>query len=457
MKQATTLFLCHALGLLLAIPSLEVAASSSIDLLEEARARAGRGEDLQATPYYRQVLGRAEAELGESSVALSRLRLEVGALHLRQGRFNEAKALFENAASTFETVLGEQDPQLALALAGLAAVSLKLGQTEQAKGFWTRTRTIVDGLDSAPADSAAVFAQLAPATTAGSRPRDSPRTLRNALEAAEARGDVAAQVATWRRLGTLQQAQGRDERAAEAFERALDLQREKEGDRSSLVPRIDELARVYHRIGAYDSAISWLEMALQIEESQSSPEDPRVAERLARLGLLCREAGREARADTYLTRAVAATDSWTRPEPVHNEAARPAARPTRDDPVLVVEDSGDREARATVPRDEPHRRVAEVDRAGPNGAGLPAPVRFWAQLASRQDEGVARAELETLRRELASILGGLPARVQVVDLEGKGTWYRLQVGAFERREDALALCSRLAQSGHESCWVTSQP
>ena len=67
------------------------------------------------------------------------------------------------------------------------------------------------------------------------------------------------------------------------------------------------------------------------------------------------------------------------------------------------------------------------------------------------------AELEALRKKLASILGGLPVRIQPVDLPGMGTWYRLQAGAFERRDDAAALCDRLAQAGHDSCWVTSQP
>ena len=457
MKKARLRFLYHVLGmgLLLAVPSHEVAGSSTIDLLEEARVRAGRGEDLQATPYYRQVLGRAEAELGESSVALSRLRLEVGALHLRQGRFNEAKALFEHAASTFETVLGERDPQLALALAGLAAVNLKLGQTEQAKGFWTRTRTIVDGLDSAPADSAAVFAQLAPATSAGSRQRDTPRRVRDALEAAEARGDVAAQITSWRRLGALQVAQGRDARAAEAFERALELQRESEGEGPSLLPRIDDLAKVYRRLGAFDSAIPWMELALRIEESRSGTEGSRVADRLADLGLLYRDAGQEARADSYLNRAVAATDRWIRPEPVR-EAARPAPRPTKDDPVLVVEDSGGREPRVAQAPAETARPVAGSENTA-SEAEISGSMRYWAQLASRQDEVVARAELEALRKKLASILGGLPVRIQPVDLPGMGTWYRLQAGAFERRDDAAALCDRLAQAGHDSCWVTSQP
>lgn len=459
--QVLLLHVVFGIGLVLVSPGLAEAGSSAVDLLEEARVRAGRGEDLQATPYYRKVLGLAEQELGESSIALSRLRLEVGALHLRQGRLNEAKTLFEHAASNFEASLGNQDPQLALALAGLAAVNLKMGQDEQARDFWARTREIVGGLEPAPAGSAAVFAQLAPMTPA-SRRRESPRELRNRLEEAEARGDVPAQISAWRRLGSLQLAQGREEQAASAYEQALDLQRGLEGDAPALVPRIDELAQIYQEQGSFDSVIPWLELALQIEETRLGPGDARVAARLTRLGLLHREAGRQEAADTYLARAVAATDRWILPTPVR-KVSMPGERPAKDDPVIVVEDPGDRAPRNTEAPAEPADSAGSAGSAvrmgfeTPTEPALSGELRYWAQLASRQDEAIARTELEMLRRDLAPILAGLPARVEAAELGEKGTWYRLQVGAFESREKAAALCDRLADSGHDGCWVVSQP
>ncbi len=44
-------------------------------------------------------------------------------------------------------------------------------------------------------------------------------------------------------------------------------------------------------------------------------------------------------------------------------------------------------------------------------------------------------------------VGGYEPDIKRVDIDGKGTWYRLRVGAFGTRESAAALCAKLKADG----------
>lgn len=90
--------------------------------------------------------------------------------------------------------------------------------------------------------------------------------------------------------------------------------------------------------------------------------------------------------------------------------------------------------------------------AAPPASGA-APGRVYrAQVASRQDRGVAEATLEELRGSHAA-LDGLPGRIVRADLGDKGVWYRVQLGAFASGAQAQALCGKLAEGGHAGCFV----
>lgn len=452
--------------------SLFAAENPAIDLLQQARQRADQGEDLQATPYYRQVLGLAEQELGELSPALSRLRLEVGALHFRQGRLDEAKALFASAASTLEPVLGDRHPQLALALAGLAAVHLKMGQDDLAKGYWEQAREILNAPDLAPVASPKVFSQL-PIWSPGRRATETAEDYRKALKSAEASGDRLAQIAALHRLGSMQSKQGKEGRAADFYEQALRLQRAMVGDEnSSLIPHLDSLAEVYRRQGRQEAALVLQEQSLRLAEGLLGPEDLSVARRLADLGVLCQELGRHEKAASYLVRAVASTDHWLQPAATGQEmvgqdrtdqdktgqdmlVASPE-RGAKKDPYLVVADPrGDAETKRLA-SGEPTAPGAVAAKPGWQESDSKE-IRYWAQLASRRDQEMARGELFTLQNRFAAVLGDLPARVEEVALEGSGIWYRLQFGAFESKREGKDLCAALARSGFLDCWVVSRP
>ncbi len=78
----------------------------------------------------------------------------------------------------------------------------------------------------------------------------------------------------------------------------------------------------------------------------------------------------------------------------------------------------------------------------------PAPVPAGGvriQLASLPDEATAEREWKRLQKANTDVLGGLSPRVVAVQLEGKGTWYRLQAGPFADRAGAQQACETLKQ------------
>lgn len=67
------------------------------------------------------------------------------------------------------------------------------------------------------------------------------------------------------------------------------------------------------------------------------------------------------------------------------------------------------------------------------------------QLASLPDAATADQEWKRLQKANADVLGGLSSRVVPVQLEGKGTWYRLQAGPFADKAGAQQACDALKQ------------
>ncbi|MFN7624551.1 MAG: SPOR domain-containing protein, partial [Acidobacteriota bacterium] len=63
------------------------------------------------------------------------------------------------------------------------------------------------------------------------------------------------------------------------------------------------------------------------------------------------------------------------------------------------------------------------------------------QVASFNNKGQADERLASLRGS------SLPARVARVDLPGKGTWYRVQVGGFGSREEGARYGNQLRSRG----------
>ena len=159
--------------------------------------------------------------------------------------------------------------------------------------------------------------------------------------------------------------------------------------------------------------------------------------------------------------ALAATDvaaASTANDPSAPRAPIPTSRPA-DQPVNVVgtvTDQGNvRPAQPAAPA--PAEAAAEVAAASP-AAAAPAPAAaapagsFGIQIASLPSEADAQKSYRNLSSKFGNILGGKPWEIRQADIPGKGTFYRVRVGAGSK-DEAVALCEQYRAAGG-SCLVS---
>lgn len=123
-----------------------------------------------------------------------------------------------------------------------------------------------------------------------------------------------------------------------------------------------------------------------------------------------------------------------------------------DEPAAAVEVASD-DASATEEIDEAQFEKEELaaeggDKAQPAPAPAPEPAkvadaegRFTIQVGSFNQSGEAEARASVLRA------AGFDARVAAVEIPKKGTWYRVQSGRFQTREQAALYEKSLRASG----------
>jgi cell division septation protein DedD len=76
------------------------------------------------------------------------------------------------------------------------------------------------------------------------------------------------------------------------------------------------------------------------------------------------------------------------------------------------------------------------------------------QIGSYESEAIAEGAWETFKARYAGVVGSLSEDVQRADLGNRGIWYRLRVGPFQGKSDAVAACERLKAQG-ASCFVAA--
>ena len=77
-------------------------------------------------------------------------------------------------------------------------------------------------------------------------------------------------------------------------------------------------------------------------------------------------------------------------------------------------------------------------------------------MGTKEQWDTAEAALRELKTAHPAILAELPARLERVDLEGRGVWHRIQFGEFSGATEARRLCAGLRQQGQE-CLVVADP
>ena len=116
---------------------------------------------------------------------------------------------------------------------------------------------------------------------------------------------------------------------------------------------------------------------------------------------------------------------------------------------------------ADRPNDQPLNIVnPTAEAANTQVASAPAPVAtaspaaspFSVQLASLPSQAAAQDSANNLARQYSSVIGGRGLAIREAQIEGRGTFYRVRVGASSRTE-ANQLCGQIKAAGGD-CFVT---
>jgi cell division septation protein DedD len=92
-----------------------------------------------------------------------------------------------------------------------------------------------------------------------------------------------------------------------------------------------------------------------------------------------------------------------------------------------------------APRPEPERQSAvktspaPEKKAAPSDAAPSSKLRYTVQLSSHQEKHAAEAEMRKMKQS------GYAAFIVSSALPGKGTWYRVRLGSFSKKESAEKL------------------
>jgi cell division protein FtsN len=120
---------------------------------------------------------------------------------------------------------------------------------------------------------------------------------------------------------------------------------------------------------------------------------------------------------------------------------------TESQPIQKVEEKvEEKTVVAAVPTPKPApKATAPAASDGP---------RYRVQLGSFRSKDAAEKQWQNLRGKYKSLLDNLSYRVQDIAVEDKGTFHRLQAGAYENRSNAIKLCDSL-KAKKQDCLVVS--
>ncbi|MCB2054720.1 MAG: tetratricopeptide repeat protein [Geminicoccaceae bacterium] len=267
-----------------------------------------------------------------------------------------------------------------------------------------------------------------------------------ALVAAEARyGENDPRIAIeLNNLAEVNRLMGRFDEAEPLYLRALELVESDSGaDDPGLATTMNNLALLYRAQDRLDEAERLYERSLDILQKALGPRHLNVAKSMNNLAMLYDAQGRRDRARPLIERAFAIVREELGPEhPTTRQLADNMAL-MASEPILAVasgsgEDATSIEPAAGDPTGAPDA-AASTARAG-DGA-------FVVHLASVRSEDDARAEWRRLKEVLDLPASWQQVPPERVDVEGKGTFYRVAGGSFADHEAAAKACATIEAEG----------
>lgn len=277
------------------------------------------------------------------------------------------------------------------------------------------------------------------------------------------------------------------ETAAKQFEKALAIARERYGgDDPRLATDLNNLAEVYRLLGRFADAEKLYLEALELDRRRPVGNPTETATTLNNLALLYRAQKRFGEAEELYRRALRLLEESVGPN--HQDVARllnnwAMLKLAADDPAaaLELERRAVEVAKKALSPDHPSIRVLEANlerirsalaaaRTAPAsgqgkeaavaaGGAAPAPAAgpaatsgFAVHLASMGSKEAAVEAAAKLRAKHAFLAGVQAVPPQPVEIEGRGTFWRVLFGPFSSRREAAALCARAKAEGAD-CFV----
>ena len=108
---------------------------------------------------------------------------------------------------------------------------------------------------------------------------------------------------------------------------------------------------------------------------------------------------------------------------------------------------------ALAPLEEPEE-TTQIPPAPEQTETNNAPQNFFVQLASIQDESKTPKAWQDLQQKYGNILDSVSYRTQKIDIENKGTFYRVQGGPLTK-DAATKLCDDIKTKGG-SCFLVQK-
>jgi cell division protein FtsN len=126
-------------------------------------------------------------------------------------------------------------------------------------------------------------------------------------------------------------------------------------------------------------------------------------------------------------------------------------RPSIEEPTVATAEPQPPPA-ALAPAADADAPVDLLNSASAEGATPPpAPIASsegnFVQLSSQRSMEQAQSAYADLQSRYASVLGSLSPQIQEADLGAKGIYFRVRVGPWATRAEAIAVCESLKSAG----------
>jgi hypothetical protein len=135
-----------------------------------------------------------------------------------------------------------------------------------------------------------------------------------------------------------------------------------------------------------------------------------------------------------------------KPKPAKPVASAVPALPSAPPAVTATEQNGEGGPLVT----SPETQTASLETPPSIAAGGPIAI----QLGSFPTDVLAASSWSRIKTSNAAVLGEYSPKFQRAEVEGKGTWYRLQVTGFADKAAAQEVCNKLKANG-QACIITT--